>query len=171
MVKPVATAARAERAAYEPDGEQPIAGYLAAVGVYPTGVAALAAAARAKGRPLPAPGPWDVTLTAGAVHRLARLVAKDPVTSPLRLPFTHVRGQSRPAELDEEVRGSGLRRAVGELITCPFCTGLWLATGFTAGQVLAPGATRLVGSGLSALTAADFLHFARVGMQRLSEQD
>ncbi len=163
------TAVSRERTAYEPDGEQPIGGYLGAMAVYLAGVGAVAGLARRTGRPLPAPGPWDVALTAGAVHRLARLVAKDPVTSPLRLPFTRFRGRSGPGELAEEVRGGGARRTVGELITCPFCAGLWIATGLTAGQVLAPAPTRLVCAGLSALTAADFLHFARVGAQQAVE--
>ncbi|MFG3227194.1 DUF1360 domain-containing protein [Kitasatospora sp. NPDC048194] len=163
------TAVRREREAYEPDGEQPIAGYLAAMAVYLGSTGAFAALARRTGRPLPQPGPWDVLLTAGAVHRLSRLLTKDPVTSPLRLPFARFRGQAGPGELTEEVRGRGARRAVGELITCPFCTGLWVATGLTAASVLAPGATRLVCSGLTALTAADLLHFVRAGLQKAVE--
>ncbi|MFF8772599.1 DUF1360 domain-containing protein [Kitasatospora sp. NPDC015120] len=170
MTRPQA-ALRRERAAYEPDGEQPIGGYLAATAAYLGGVGTLAVLARRTGRALPAPGPWDVALTAGAVHRLSRLIAKDPVTSPLRLPFTRFRGASGPAELAEDVRGTGTRKAVGELITCPFCTGLWVATALTAGQVLAPAPTRLLCAGLSALTAADFLHFARVAAQQAVGDD
>ncbi|MFJ9770870.1 DUF1360 domain-containing protein [Kitasatospora sp. NPDC101157] len=165
----VEAALREERRSYDPDGEQPIGGYLTAMAVYLGGTGVLAAAARRTGRPLPAPGPWDVLLTAGAVHRLSRLLTKDPVTSPLRLPFARFRGQAGPAELSEDVRGSGVRRAFGELITCPFCTGLWIATGLTGAQVFAPGATRLVCSGLTALTAADLLHFVRVGLQHATD--
>ncbi|MFD0327857.1 DUF1360 domain-containing protein [Streptacidiphilus monticola] len=110
-------------------------------------------------------------LTAGAVHRLARLVAKDPVTSPLRAPFTTYQGVSGPSELAEEVRGSGARKAVGELVTCPFCTGLWIAGGLTAGQVFAPDATRLVSAALTAVTGADLLHFVRSWLQQAVEAD
>lgn len=158
-----------EREAYESGEQRPIGGYLAAMGVYVGGVAALTAAARRTGRPVPTPGPWDVLLTAGAVHRLSRLITKDPVTSPLRLPFARLRGQAGPAELNEDARGSGVRRVVGELITCPFCTGLWIATALTGGQILAPRTTRLVCSGLTALTIADLLHFARVGLEHAVE--
>ncbi|MFD0279597.1 DUF1360 domain-containing protein [Kitasatospora sp. NPDC127111] len=165
----VEAALRHERHAYEPDGEQPIAGYLTVVTAYVGSVGLLAAFARRTRRPLPEPGPWDVLLTAGAVHRLSRLVAKDPVISPFRVPFTRFRGQSGPAEVAEEVRGTGVRRAVGELITCPFCTGLWIATGLTGAGVLAPGATRLVCSGLTALTVADLLHFVRTGLQKATD--
>ncbi|MFJ9282421.1 hypothetical protein HS99_0016735 [Kitasatospora aureofaciens] len=55
------------------------------------------------------------------------------------------------------------------LITCPFCGGLWIATGLTGAQVFAPGATRLVCSGLTALTVADLLHFVRVGLQNATD--
>ncbi|MCG6495657.1 DUF1360 domain-containing protein [Kitasatospora sp. A2-31] len=165
----VGGALRQERRAYDADGEQPIAGYLAAVAAYLGITGLLAAVARRTGRPLPEPGPWDVLLTAGAVHRLSRLVAKDPVTSPFRVPFTRFRGQGGPAELAEEARGTGARRVVGELITCPFCTGLWIATGLTGAAVLAPGPTRLVCSGLTALTVADLLHFVRVGLQKATD--
>jgi hypothetical protein len=59
------------------------------------------------------------------------------------------------------VRGTGARKAVGELLTCPFCTGMWISTGLCAGLVFAPGVTRLAASGLTALTGSDFLHFLR----------
>ncbi|MFE3500020.1 DUF1360 domain-containing protein [Kitasatospora sp. NPDC059146] len=161
---------RRERRAYEPDGEQPIGGYLAVMVGYLGCVGVLTASARRARRPLPTPGPWDVLLTAGAVHRLSRLVAKDPVTSPVRLPFARFRGQAGPAELAEDVRGTGVRRAIGELVTCPFCAGLWISTGLTAGQVLAPEVTRLVSAGLSALALSDLLHFARAGLQEAASR-
>ncbi|MFF3071899.1 DUF1360 domain-containing protein [Kitasatospora sp. NPDC057904] len=166
----VASSLRRERTAYEPEGEQPIGGYLTVMGAYLGCVGVLTAFARRAERPLPTPGPWDVMLTAGAVHRLSRLVAKDSVTSPVRLPFARFRGQAGPAELAEDVRGEGVRRAIGELITCPFCAGLWISTGLTAGQVLAPQATRLVSSGLSALALSDLLHFARAGLQEAASR-
>jgi len=148
-------------AAYTGGEDHPLGGYLGAMGVYAAVVAALAGAARLTRRPLPHPTPWDVVVCAGATHRLSRLVARDPVTSPLRAPFTRFAGTSGPAELKEEVRGTGARKAVGELLTCPFCTGMWIATALSAGLVFAPGATRLAAAGLTALTGSDFLHFAR----------
>jgi hypothetical protein len=107
-----------------------------------------------------------VLLCAGATHRLSRLVAKDPVTSPLRAPFARFEGTTGPAELDEDVRGTGPRKAVGELLTCPFCTGLWIATGLAAGLVFAPRATRLAAGALTSTALADLLHFARVRAQQ-----
>jgi hypothetical protein len=129
---------------------------------YTTFVTGLGALIRARGSELPNRVQWsDVALTAIATHKLSRLVAKDPVTSPLRAPFTRLEGTAGPAELKEEVRGEGAQRTLGELLTCPFCTGMWVVTGLSAGYVFAPRATRLAASGLAALAGSDFLQFAR----------
>ncbi|MFI9722036.1 DUF1360 domain-containing protein [Streptomyces sp. NPDC052396] len=155
-----------ENAAYQGEGDHPLGSYAGAMGVYVAGIAALGAAARLSGRTLPDPTPWDVLCWAGATHRLSRLVAKDPVTSPLRAPFTRFRGTTGPAELDEEVRGQGVRKVVGELLTCPFCNGMWIASGIAAGVVFAPRTTRLATATLTALAGSDLLHFLRVRMQQ-----
>ncbi|GAA4883181.1 DUF1360 domain-containing protein [Kitasatospora terrestris] len=158
-----------EAHAYTGGDDRPLAAYTGTMAVYAGTVAAAVTAARATRRPLPAPGPWDLAVNALATHQLARLIAKDPVTSPLRAPFTRFQGASGPAELDEDVRGSGVRKAVGELVTCPFCTGLWVATAITVGSLFAPRATRLATSTLAALAGADFLHFARVTAQHAAD--
>ncbi len=41
----------------------------------------------------------DFALVSVATHKLSRLLAKDPVTSPLRMPFTRFEGTSGEAEL------------------------------------------------------------------------
>jgi hypothetical protein len=140
----------------------PLGGYAAAMSVYGGVVGAVAAAIRLTGTRLPERiGPWDTAMTAVATHKLSRLIAKDPVTSPIRAPFTVFHGTSGPAELAEEVRdGNGHRKTVGELVSCPFCVGMWVATAFTAGQVLMPRATRLAVTTLAALAGSDFLQLA-----------
>lgn len=140
----------------------PLGGYATAMSVYGGVVAALAAAVRLTGRELPDRiGPWDTAITAVATHKLSRLIAKDPVTSPLRAPFTVFEGTSGPAELAEDVRdGQGRLKTVGELVSCPFCLGMWVATAFTAGHVFAPRATRLATTTLAVLAGSDFLQFA-----------
>ncbi|MCQ4079351.1 DUF1360 domain-containing protein [Streptomyces sp. RB6PN25] len=122
-------APRQVRAAYAGEEERPLGSFAALMGTYAVVVAGVAAAARLTGRKIPEPTAWDVVLWAGANHRLSRLIAKDPVTSPLRAPFTRFEGTTGPAELAEQVRGRGTRKAIGELLTCPFCTSLWVATG------------------------------------------
>jgi hypothetical protein len=132
-------------------------------------VGALAGMARITGRDVPDRVPvTDVALGALAIEKLSRLLAKDPVTSPLRAPFTAYQGTSGPAELDEEARGKGVQKAVGELVTCPFCTSVWVATGFAAGLVYLPRTTRLTIATLAALAGADLLQFARAGLEKAS---
>ncbi len=132
--------ARSEYRRYAGDADRPLGGYVGTMAAYATVIGGLAAGARMTGRRIPGELPVkDVALSALATHKLSRLLAKDPVTSPLRAPFTAYQGTSGPAELREEVRGSGARKTVGELITCPFCTGMWVATGFTAGPYTCPG--------------------------------
>ncbi len=100
---------------------------------------------------------------------MARTLAKDSVTSPLRAPFTHYREAAGDAELAEDVRGDGTRHAIGELVTCPFCLAQWVATAFTMGMVFAPGATRLAATTTTAVAGSDFLQLAYAWGQRKAE--
>ena len=90
------------------------------------------------------------------------------MTSPLRVPFTHFAGTSGPAELREKVRGSGFRRAMGALVTCPFCLAVWVATGLGFSLLLAPRATRFAASILTAVAGADVLHLAYGALEQKS---
>jgi hypothetical protein len=146
---------------YSPDEPRPLRGYAAALAAYGGLVAAATTAALLRGRRLPeTPTPWDVALLGVATHRLSRTLSKDAVTSPLRAPFTRYVGPQGNAELHEEVRGSGVRHAVGELLTCPFCLAQWIATGLGTGLVLAPRPTRLVAGIMSAVAVSDWLQLA-----------
>jgi hypothetical protein len=162
----VAGLARTEKQRYSAGEERPLGGYLAAMGAYAAVTGTLAAAVRLTHRELPdGLAVKDVLLSAVATHKLSRLIAKDPVTSPLRAPFTVYRGQEGPAELEEEVRGKGARKAVGELITCPFCIDMWVATGLMAGFIYLPRTTRLAIDTLAILAGSDLLQFAYALLQ------
>jgi hypothetical protein len=101
----------------------------------------------------------DLALGSIAVFRASRLVTEASVTSPLRAPFTSYAGPSDPGEVAEEVQApdGGHRHAVGELVSCPYCVGTWLATGLGFGLVLAPAWTRLAASILTIQAGADVL--------------
>lgn len=145
---------------YAPHEHRPLDGYLVAMGAFGALAASLAGAARVTGRPVPErPAVSDVVLLSIATHKLSRLIAKDSVTSPLRAPFTRYAEPAGAAELNEEVRdgGSSVRHGIGELVTCPFCLAVWVATGLTGGLVLAPRLTRLAATVLTATAASDFL--------------
>jgi hypothetical protein len=94
-------------------------------------------------------------------HKLTRIITKDWVTSPLRAPFTqYIRsdGSDGGGEQTEKSRGSGMQRAFGDLITCPWCTGPWVATALMAGLVFRPKITRMMMGSFAAVTLSDFLH-------------
>jgi hypothetical protein len=162
--------AQAQRDRYSGGEERPLGGYLATMAVYGTMVTGLAALARLTGRDVPADLSWsDVIRCAAATQKLSRLLAKDPVTSPLRAPFTSYEGTSGPSELQEQVRGAGGRKTVGELVTCPFCAGIWVATAFTAGLIYLPRTTRLATATLTALAGADLLQFVHALVEQKAE--
>ncbi|HEX5253617.1 MAG TPA: DUF1360 domain-containing protein [Mycobacterium sp.] len=167
----VAGSARQEADAYRGDNDRPLGGYLAVMVVYIVVVAVAVLAALVSGRTLPTR--WrvqDLLLLTLGTHKLSRTLTKDAVTSPLRAPFTHYAGTGGPAEVQEEVREqSQLRHSLGELLTCPFCLDMWVATGFAIGLVFAPRFTRLIAGVFTALAGADFLHLAYAMAQQSAE--
>jgi hypothetical protein len=79
----------------------------------------------------------DVIVLAAATNKLACLGTQEKVTEPLRAPLTE------PVEEPDGTRHEpphrrGARRAVGELVTCPFCLSVWIATALTGALILAP---------------------------------
>jgi hypothetical protein len=140
--------------------DRPLRGYAKVMVTYGAVVGTAGFIARRRGVRLPERiGPYDLAVLALATHRLAALVSKDAVTSPLRAPFTQYEGAAGAGQLNEQVRGKGLRHAVGELLTCPFCLSQWVATSLVMGTVFAPRITRLVASAFAAVDAAHFLQF------------
>src|SRR5437764_3771455 len=104
----IRTRLREQAASYSDGQDRPLAGYAGTMSVYAAVVGLIAGTARLTGRAVPDElTPADVALSAAATHKLSRLLAKDPVTSPLRAPFTTYEGTSAPAELQEEVKGHG----------------------------------------------------------------
>jgi hypothetical protein len=169
MMHTVTDAARGQRREYRQGDDRPLGSYGALLAVYGLTVGAGSLIARFTGRRPPELSLRDVALMAVTTHRISRILAKDAVTSPIRAPFTRYQGVSGPAELSEEVRGTGARHAVGELLTCPFCLSQWAGTAYAAGMVFAPRATRFVGATFTAIAAADWLHLAYTRLQRSAE--
>ena len=167
----VANSARQEADSYRGDNDRPLGGYLAVMFVYGVVVVVAVLAALASGRTLPPR--WriqDLILLTLGTHKLSRTLTKDAVTSPLRAPFTRYAGTGGPAEVQEEVRTqSQLRHSLGELLTCPFCLDMWVATGFAIGLVFAPRFTRLIAGVFTALAGADFLQLAYAMAQQSAD--
>ena len=140
-------------------GEQPLPSYAAVAGLFNLIFALFLLIARKTGRPIPERMETrDIALLGVATHKLSLLLAQDVVTSPLRAPFTELQEKQSPKNVDEKPRGTGLRRSLGELVTCKFCVGQWVASFFTYGLVFAPAVTRLVASIFAIVALSDHLH-------------
>ncbi|GGS50579.1 DUF1360 domain-containing protein [Streptomyces griseoviridis] len=139
----------------------PLGGYAALAATFTTGLGVFAWAAHRRGVRLPdGVPPWDLLLLGTATFKASRLLTKDKVTSFLRAPFTRREEDSHGTEVNDASRGSGLRRAVGDLVSCPFCTSAWVAGGLVASYAWTPRAAKLVCAGLSAVAVSDWLQYA-----------
>jgi hypothetical protein len=156
---------------YSSGDNRPLSGYLAALGAYGAVVAGVGGLVKARGRRLPDRVPaGDVILLGIATHKISRILTKEAVTSPLRAPFTRYEQPAGDAELAESVRANGSHsHAVGELMTCPFCMAVWVATSLTAGLVLAPRFTRLAATVFTSVAASDFLQMAYAAAKKAAE--
>jgi hypothetical protein len=159
---------------YAPHEHRPLDGYVVTMGAFGALAGTLAVTAKLTGRSVPErPSTADVVLISVATHKLSRLIAKDAITSPLRAPFTRYAEPSGSGEINEEVRdqGSTLRHSIGELVSCPFCLAVWVATGLTSGLVFAPRLTRLAATVFTATAASDFLQMAYSLAKEAAEGD
>lgn len=139
----------------------PLAGYAVIAALFNALFAAALLLARRRGRELPERvGAADLVTIGVASHKLSRLISKDKVTSPLRAPFTEFEESGGPSEFEESARGGGARKAVGELLVCPYCMGLWVVSAFSLGLLFAPRLARFMAAVFSALTISDFLQIA-----------
>lgn len=153
---------------YAGDADRPLRGYLTTLAGYGGFVVVLVGIAVWRRRDLPARSSLgDTVLVSLATHKLSRLVAKDAVLSPLRAPVTRYAEAAGAGELNEQVLHGELRHSVGELISCPFCLNVWVATGFTVGLVLAPRFTQLVAGTLTAVAVSDTLQLVYDAAEQL----
>jgi hypothetical protein len=143
-----------------PEAEsKPLAEYGLLIATFTTVFSVGAAAARRQGRLPDRVRAGDVILGGMATQKLSRLVTKDRVGAPVRAPFTE--SERTPAgDVEERPARGGLRQAVGELLTCPFCLAQWIAAGLTLGLLYAPRFTRLVMAMNAMAGVSDFLQIA-----------
>lgn len=146
---------------------RPSASYTPLLAAYVAVVATLVGVARrVRGPDLPQPTSSDVVLLGVATFKLSRLLTKEKVTQPLREPFVERTEPGDGSEVNCEPAGTGIRRSVGELLTCPFCISVWFATAFTAVFSMAPRVARLVAGGLTAAVVADVSQYAYAGARK-----
>lgn len=99
----------------------------------------------------------DLALLAVSTFRLGRLVAYDKVFAPLREPVAVTKPDASGAGDTTAPRGKGARRTFGELITCPICSGTWIAAILFYALHLWPGGTRMFLAIFSTIGSAELL--------------
>jgi hypothetical protein len=134
-----------------------LGGYATLLGAW-AAIFGSAGAALVRRRAIPRLGGSDIVLLGLATHKLTRIVTKDWVTAPLRAPFTAYLGSAGSGEVHEKSRGSGVRRALGDLLTCNYCTGPWVAGALLVGWGFATRVTRAFASLFAVVAVSDFLH-------------
>jgi hypothetical protein len=87
-----------------------------------------------------------------ATFTLAKLLSKEKVESWVREPFVE-----EDADGDRRPKGTGLRYAVGELLTCTRCLGAWSSLGLVALRVTRPREARVVTTVLGASAINDWM--------------
>ena len=102
----------------------PYSTYAALVGVFGLGMSGLAGVASLRGRRPEQLRPLDFAILSAATFRAARMVSHDEVLSFLREPF--VQGVAHEGS-EKPVEDGGTRQAIGELLTCSRCIGMWAA--------------------------------------------
>lgn len=147
--------------------ERPLGAYALLSAVFSL-VFLLPLAIAARRRALPErPRGSDIALLGIGTFKLSRLLCSGAVTSFIRAPFVRYEGMEGVTTPKETPRGRGLRRAVGQLLLCPKCTGLWVASALTAGLTTAPRATRMACGALAVATASEALQTAQKASRRI----
>jgi hypothetical protein len=154
------TPARRALPSIDGDDPRPLTGYAALLALYGAVVGLSTLGLRRRRRQARSMSAMDVGLMALATAHLSRLITKDSVTSVLRAPFARFEAPAGEGEVNEEAVGSGLRHAVGELLTCPFCAAQWVATALVAGRLSAPNLTAAVVTVSAVARLSDFVQLA-----------
>lgn len=92
----------------------------------------------------------DLAITGAATFALAKVIARERIGSWVREPFVDEEDGRRP-------RGTRLRHAVGELVTCTRCVGAWSALGLVGLRLTNPAAGRVVNDVLAVSAMNDWL--------------
>jgi hypothetical protein len=86
-----------------------------------------------------------------ATFALSKLIAKEKVETWMREPFVEETPQGR------RPKGTGMRYAIGELLSCTRCVGAWSSLGLVALRVTRPREARVVTAVLATSALNDFL--------------
>ena len=138
----------------QPEPTPPYATYATLVGLFGAGMAAAGAIANRGGQEPERLNALDLAVLSAATFKAARTVAHDEVLSFLRAPF--VQGEAHEGD-EHPVETGDARQAIGELLTCSRCIGMWAAAAVVALHTAAPRSGRLLTWSLAASGANDLL--------------
>lgn len=124
------------------------------MGIFGAGMSGLGGIASLRGRRPEQLSALDLAILSAATFKAARTVAHDEVLSFLREPF--VQGAAHEGG-ERPIEDGGTRQAIGELLTCSRCIGMWAAAGVVGVHTIAPRTGRLLTWSLAASAANDFL--------------
>ena len=152
---------------YDPEGQIDLVARSGAMAAYGVAVSALVATVRMNGRPPAGFETADLVLGGIATHKFARLITKSSVASPIRAPFTQFEECSGPSEHNEVPRaGNHAQHAIGELLTCPFCLGVWVGTGYVTALAVAPRGARAWAAVFTVTAIADTMQHVYDALKR-----
>lgn len=148
-------------AGHSPDRDRPLGAYGVLELSFLTLVGGFGLWLQRTGRELPDEiSARDLALVSLATFKASRIITRDRVTSTIRAPFSRFQSDAGHGEVNEAARGRGVRRAIGELLVCPYCLDMWVASAFLGGFVVAPRATRALASIFAVVSGADALQLA-----------
>lgn len=149
------------------DEERPLWPYTVLSGTFVAGLSGLLIAGKRSRGELPERiDAADLVLLGIASHKMSRLLTKDKVAAFLRAPFVEYQGSAGAGEVEERPRGTGVRRALGELLVCPYCMGEWVAGGLVGGLLVRPRLTRTLASVMAVRAISDFLQAAYLAAEK-----
>ena len=102
----------------------------------------------------------DLVILTFATYRLGHLISYDLVMEPFRQLFTKTVPDSTGVGESVEPKGEGVRRALGQLICCPICSGTWVAALLVYALYLWPGPVRVFLTMTAIVGAAEILNSA-----------
>ena len=138
-----------------------IAGYVGSLTTFGSAIALASVLGRRKGQSLPERyDVLDLVLGAVATHKMARVIAKEGVTTPIRAPFTDHEEAIGSAEVHDTPKDGHVSHVVGELLTCPFCLGPWIASAYVGTLAVSPPLARAWAAVFSIVGGSDFLQHA-----------
>ena len=135
----------------------PFGAHAALMTAYAVVVGSGLVAAERTGRLPSRPNPLDIALLGAATAKGARLISRARVTMVLRRPFTEYHHDAGHGEVEESATGRGFHRAVGELLTCPYCLAPWIAAALGGLLLVRPRTGRTVTGLLAAAAVSDLV--------------